>query len=419
MLSYLDDYEPLKIEMFLAFIFEALLHTYIFKQNFRMIEEMLEPVQLEKIQEPNRTWNEQQLGSHMVFNQTSEWEEEGIQLAIIGVPEDRSSIDNIGCATGTNHIRKELYQLYLHGDMPKTIDLGDIRQGNAIKDTQVALTTVLNELLDKRITAIIIGGGHDLTYAQYKSYENRIHSIDVTIIDEKIDIEEQAEIDSGSFLWHILKHEPNFLFSCTHLGHQLFYNNPKSLDMLESLNFDCFRLGEMKKDIFEMEPLMRNADMVSMDISVLRSADAPANAVTSPNGLSGEEACQLARFAGFSNKTSSFGIYEFNPYFDQNKQAAKQVSQMIWYFIEGFANRKMKDYPSENNKEFTKYIVKLESADYELIFWKSSYSNKWWMEIPQRDMKHGKFIPCSYSDYQNAMKDELPDRWMKVYAQLN
>ena len=113
------------------------------------------------------------------------------------------------------------------------------------------------------------------------------------------------------------------------------------------------------------------------------------------------------------------GLYEFNPYFDQNNQAAKQASQMIWYFIEGFANRKTDDYPSENNNDFLKYIVKLESSDHEVIFWKSKFSNKWWMEIPQKDLKHNKYFPCSYKDYENAMKDELPDKWMKVYGKLN
>ena len=384
-----------------------------------MLNDFLDSIEKNELLESNKSWSEQNLGHVVVFNQKDEWENEDIKLAILGVPEDRTSIDNTGCGGGTMHIRKELYHLFVHDSLPGIVDLGDVKQGNTIKDTQAALTEVLNQLFDKRIAVIIIGGGQDLSYGQFKAYENRIHSIDLAIIDEKIDIEQSEEIHSGSFLWHIIMNEPNYLFSCTHLGHQLFYNNPKSIDMLNSLSYDTFRLGEMKQDIFEMEPYLRNADMVSFDISAIRSSDAPANAVTSPNGLNGEEACQLARFAGFSNKVSSIGIYEFNPYFDQNKQGAKQVSQMIWYFIEGFCNRKENDYPSENNQDFTKYIVKLESVEYELIYWKSSFSNKWWMEIPQKGMKHSKYIPCSYKDYENAMKDELPDRWMKAYTALN
>lgn len=384
-----------------------------------MVFDYLEPLNIEEVRPQHGEWTANQLGSHVNMDFRGDLEDAGFQLAILGVGEDRSSTSNHGCGTGMNKIRQELYSLYTHFSLPQTIDLGNILPGHSVKDTQVALKMVVAELLDKRITPIIIGGGHDMTYAQFQAYQDRIHDVDIVLIDEKIDLKETEEVNSSSFLRHIIMHQPNFLFSANHLGHQIFYNDPKSIDVLETLNYDVLRLGEVKKDIFEMEPILRNADMLSFDLSALRSSDAPANALTSPNGLSGEEACQLCRFAGFSNKMSSFGLYEFNPYFDQNNQGAKQASQMIWYFIEGYANRRENDYPSENNAQFTKYYVKLESSDYEIVFWKSSLSNKWWMEVPQRDIEHNKYIPCSYKDYENAMQDELPDKWMKVYAKLN
>lgn len=384
-----------------------------------MLSDYLEELKLEELNQKQVPWQRSQLGSMVDFELKGELEIESYSLAIFGVGDDRGSKDNQGCGSGLNKIRQELYDLFVHFNVPKIIDLGNIRLGHSARDTQIALKQVVAELLDKRITPIIIGGGHDLTYAQFQAYENRIHDVDVVVIDEKIDLSESKEVNSSSFLRHIITHQPNFLFSATHIGHQLFYNDPQSIDTLEALSYDVIRLGQVKKDIFEMEPIMRNADMLSFDLSALKSSDAPANALTSPNGLSGEEACQLCRFAGFSNKTSSFGLYEFNPYFDQNNQGAKQASQMVWYFIEGFANRKENDYPSENNNEFVKYMVKLESSDYEINFWKSNYSNKWWMEVPQKNLNHNKYIPCSYKDYENAMRDELPDKWMKVYSKFN
>ena len=109
-------------------------------------------------------------------------------------------------------------------------------------------------------------------------------------------------------------------------------------------------------------------------------------------------------------------MYELNPYFDSNKQGAKQASQILWYFIEGFSGRKA-DYPSGEDKNFMQYIVRLESADNEITFWKSIFSNRWWMEIPQIDGEV-KCLPCSYSDYQTALEDELPDKWMRAYGRL-
>ena len=378
--------------------------------------DFLHAVDIDDIKNPNKEWGDFQLGKYITFNDGTPIEIEDYKLAIIGMEEDRSSTDNSGCGKAANKIRKELYKLYIHFDMPAIIDLGDIKNGKTVKDTQIALKETIKYLLENDITTIIIGGGHDLTYGQFLAYENKKHKTDIVIVDEKIDIKETPVINSSSFLWHIINHEPIMLNSCVHLGHQMFYNSPMSIDILDSLNHQSLRLGEVRKNIIEVEPFLRNADILSFDMSAIRSSECPANAVTSPNGFTGEEACQISRFAGFSNKNSSFGIYELNPYFDTNSQGAKQASQILWYFIEGFSGRK-EDYPSAKNKNFTKYIVKLESSENEIIFWKSNFSNRWWMEIPQED-EHKRFLPCSYNDYQIALQDELPDKWMRAYSRM-
>ena len=57
-----------------------------------------------------------------------------------------------------------------------------------------------------------------------------------------------------------------------------------------------------------------------------------------------------------------------------------------------------------------------------LVFYKSTLSEKWWMEVPY---PQGKFlyernliVPCSYSDYQLASKGEVPDKWITTQAKL-
>ena len=378
--------------------------------------DFLQAISYKNIKKPNKEWSSFQMGKHITFNDGSDFNIDDYKLAIVGIEEDRSSSDNHGCGKGVNHIRTELYELYVHFDMPKIIDLGDIKNGATVKDSQIALKEVIKYLFEKEIVVIIIGGGHDLTYGQYLAYENKLNPAEIVVVDEKIDVLETEVVNSSSFLWHIINHEPNFLNSITHLGHQAFYNNPKNIDTLESLNFEALRLGEIRKDILEVEPFLRGADMLSLDMSSLKSSECPANAATSPNGFSGEEACQISRFAGFSNKLSSFGLFEMNPYFDTNNQGAKQASQIIWYFIEGFTGRKP-DFPSEENQNFMQYFVRLESADNEITFWKSNFSNRWWMEVPNGETEK-KYLPCSYKDYQTALNDELPDKWMRAYARL-
>lgn len=379
-----------------------------------MIQDFLQPLEV-NLYKGKTPWDKFQLGSQIYLNQNNDFDINDYNIALFSVKEDRGSTVNPGCAAAEKDIRKALYELYPHFEMPRIIDLGNIIQGNTLKDTQIAVKTVVSELIDKQIVPIIIGGGHDLTYGQYLAYEDRIEKINLLCVDERIDIREGDEIDSTSFLIHILLQEPNHLFRFSHIGHQLFYNDPKKTDLLETMNFDVLRLGEVKDDITATEPLFRDADMVSLDISSIQSSFAPGNAVTSPNGFNGEEICKLCRFAGYSNKVTSFGIYETNPIFDSNYQTAKQVSQMIWYFIEGYTKRK-NDNPTENSNNHIKYMVSLTDVDETLVFWKSKTTNRWWLEMEHDGKK--RLVPCNYSDYQNALQDELPDRWIKVYNRL-
>jgi formiminoglutamase len=72
--------------------------------------------------------------------------------------------------------------------------------------------------------------------------------------------------------------------------------------------------------------------------------------------LNGEEACAICRYAGISDKVSSFGIYEYNPAADIEEQTAQLIAQMIWYFIEG-VNQRKGDIPSDNNPNYLRYRV--------------------------------------------------------------
>jgi len=344
-------------------------------------------------------------------------------LALIGVPDDRGSRTNMGNDKAPDAIRDEFFKLHIpfaEREM-KIIDLGNIIIGESQKDTQFAIASVVLHLLTRKVIPIIIGGGHDLSYGQYLGYQELYKLVNMVVIDEKIDIIESEEEcqDARGFLSCILTHNPNYLFNLSLIGYQSYLNNPFVIEMLESLNYDCIRLGIARQQLDALEPLLRDADLVSIDMSAIRMADSPAHFSPSPNGFTGEELCQLARYAGLSDKLTSFGIYELNPLYDHRYQSCQLAAQMIWCFVEGFYNRKG-DHP-KNEENFLKFMVKLDELDHELIFWKSKTSDRWWMELPFGDREkyeRHQMVPCTYQDYELACKEEIPDRWMRVYNKL-
>jgi arginase family enzyme len=344
-------------------------------------------------------------------------------IAILGVEEDRASKGNPGSDRAAHYVREEFYKLFLPPAERefKVIDLGKIKRGETVRDTYFAMASVITELIVHKVIPVIIGGSHDLTYGQYLGYKSLQTLINLVMVDERLDMLEnpEKEMDSDSFVMNILTQTPNYLFNYSHLGHQTYLNDYKLVQTLESLNFDCHRLGLIRQNMEEVEPVLRDADMVSIDISAIRQADAPAHAQASPNGFSGEELCQICRYAGLSDKLTTLGIYEMNPGLDNNRQTAQLVAQMIWYFVEGYYSR-VGDYPITIN-EHLKFTVHVKDAEHDLIFWRSRKTERWWMELPYGDKQkfaRQQLVPCSFRDYETACNHELPDRWMKAYTKL-
>ena len=95
------------------------------------------------------------------------------RIALLGIKEGRNSFNNQGCENAPNEIRKKLYDLSIPNYDMNLVDIGNIEMGKQPKDTYYATTEVVAELLHRNITPIILGGGHELTYAIYKAYEKQ------------------------------------------------------------------------------------------------------------------------------------------------------------------------------------------------------------------------------------------------------
>ena len=344
---------------------------------------------------------------------------EDIQVAIFGVLEDRNAEDNLGCGENLDAIRTHLYQLFPGNWHTNIADLGDIQKGNTIEDTHFAVATLITELLKKNIIPVVLGGSQDITYANYRAYDALEQTVNLVCVDSKFDIGTSEDaLNSRSYLSKIVMDQPTNLFNFSNIGYQTYYNSQEELDLLNSLFFDAFRLGDVK-DLTKVEPIMRDADMVSIDIGAIRQSDAPANGNCSPNGFYGEELCAISRYAGISDKVTSFGIYEYNPRYDVNQQTAHLIAQVIWYFIEG-ANFRAKDYPFSSKESYQKFIV-LQENDTPINFYKSDKSGRWWMEInifTNNKYKRHALIPCTYQDYLEATAQRIPERWYKAQRKL-
>ena len=348
---------------------------------------------------------------------------EGVELAIFGVKEERGAVDNRGCADGVDYVRKALYQLFNHWPNLHIADLGNIRIGKEINDTYFAVNQVLVELMKSKVLPIVIGAGQDLTFPMYLAYEPLHKIISIATIDPLFDIGNNHEaLNSHSYISHIVMHQPSVLFNLTNIGYQSYYVDPDNIELMKQLLFDVCRLGSLRPNIELAEPLIREANLLSIDISAVRAADAPGVKNASPNGFTGEEACRMARYAGLNYKLSSIGFFEYNPHYDINSRTANLIAEMIWYFMEGFSNRQ-DDIPTTESTDFKRYIVQIGEDQNDLVFLCHKVTGKWWMDMTfpktiKMPYERHCYIPCSREDYDQAMRNVLPDKWWQFYQKL-
>lgn len=384
------------------------------------------PISLQDFTPEDGFFNSQIGASLRAFDQTfPDLEDEKPDLALFGVLDDRMAIGNTGCSDAADAVRRHLYPLYQGEYKLRLADLGNIKAGETVTDTYAAVKTVCEELIRSGTIPIIIGGGQDLTYAQYLAYEKLEQKVEVAVVDSRFDLDqnntESAPLNSLTYLNHIILHEPDYLFNLNNLAYQTYFVSKESIAMYEKLYFTAIRLGLIAGQVGQVEPIIRAADMLSFDINAIRFSDAPGNAYATPNGLFGDEACQVCRYAGMSDKLTSVGFYEYNPSLDNRGQTAVLMAQMIWYFIDGFYSRKH-DAPLVPKSAYITYRTTVHNDAYELVFIKSKKSDRWWMQVPysgtQSVNERYYLTPCRYEDYQTAVSGEMPDLWWKTHQKL-
>ncbi|MBT0606753.1 formimidoylglutamase [Aequorivita echinoideorum] len=338
------------------------------------------------------------------------------KFALLGIKENRDDVNYIGTDISFDSYRKAFYSLYPGNWNHKIIDLGDIEKGETSKDSRFAAKEVISSLLQKNIIPLILGGSQDLAYAQYRAYDGLGSMVNAVNIDSRFDLgDAELPINNKSFVGKMVVDQPYNLFNYSVLGYQSFFNAPQEIALMEKLFFDAYRLGEIIADVQTVEPIMRDADMVIVDATAIKSADFSYKNNESPNGFDSREICAIARYAGISNRTSSFGVYELEDSQD-GLSSAMLVAQIFWYFLEG-VNFRVADDNFENDSDFTTYQVPVE--DEILIFKKSNKTDRWWITLPfisnvNNKLKSRALLPCTYGEYLSACNQEIPERWLKA-----
>lgn len=199
------------------------------------------------------------------------------------------------------------------------------------------------------------------------------------------------------------------------IASQVYYADSSWESNIKGTYYQQARLGAIRAAMQSAEPLLRDSNLLFVDLNAVRNSDFTSASSPTPNGLYAEEICQLMRYAGYSDNLKSMFISGFDtPKLTENEIDITLVAQLLWYALDGLASRKneLPGLTSFASKEF--YLDLGEQEPLTLNFMQSQNTGRWWLYVPTANSA-GRWIACDAEDYERAKHHELPYRWISLY----
>lgn len=311
--------------------------------------------------------------------------------------------DSTNFLKGAKIIRQKLFGLRKLKGMISFYDLGNFKNPETLQDFESGIKIVLETLFEANIR-IILFAESSLPISVAKTLS--VYHSESTILMVNNHFE-----DYGKF--EMMTEETDISLNFGLLGFQNYLTSTTQIEQGNNHFMEFVRLSEIKNKIQESEPYFRDADWASISLNAVCNSNAIASEKSSPNGFSAEEYCKMAYYAGLGckNKIISFAGYDSQK--DKNEQSAFLIAQAIWLYLDGFSGH-VQEHPSLQKQNIQRYIVINEEYNKHFIFYKSTLTGRWWMEIPGKKRKNI-IVAASYKDYKMASNQEIPARWWNLF----
>ncbi|MCE4956039.1 formimidoylglutamase [Macrococcoides caseolyticum] len=258
--------------------------------------------------------------------------------AILGYAIDegvRLNKGRIGAKQGPETIRRAFANLPNLSDR-QFIDYGNYYcEDESLLDVQKQFGDKVADILHKHKMTFLIGGGHDIAYAQYlgmrKLYTH--DSIGVINIDAHFDTRYEEYPTSGTSFSYILEdgHNNGYLV----LGVQRAGNTKALFEYAEQKNIDYILAddlqGNMNSVIEKIDSFIEQYDhiLLTLCMDVIDSAYAPGVSAPAVFGLTPFQVNTVLQTVMKSEKVNNFSIAEMNPKYDIDQRTAKLIAQIM------------------------------------------------------------------------------------------
>ncbi|MBI5155507.1 formimidoylglutamase [Candidatus Poribacteria bacterium] len=277
---------------------------------------------------------------------------ERADAAILGFPTHAGVLRNhgrAGAAEGPAAIRRALYKLNDYDSQTDVslsamhiVDIGDVETSGSLEEDQARLGRVTAALLNRNITPVILGGGHETAYGHFLGYMDENLPVAIVNLDAHLDVRESSDAKphSGTPFRGALQHPRGVLGNrYTVIGAQPHVNSKTYVRWMREHGGAIHWAEETARR--GTETLVREAldgyahfaVMVTLDMDVVSSAFAPGTSAASPAGITANEFLAAARAAGRHRAVRSLDVVECSPPLDRDGQTARLAALAIHAFL--------------------------------------------------------------------------------------
>lgn len=226
------------------------------------------------------------------------------------------------------------------------LDFGNITcEDGDLEKAQYALAENVAQVLAKGAKSLVLGGGHEVTFAHYSGIRNAFpdKKIGIINIDAHFDNrrpEEGVGASSGTGFWQIAQEENNHTL---HIGIQRNSNTLKLFDTAHQFGMKYILADEL---FFENLPsvyeriteLIESVDVVYLTIcmDVFNASIAPGVSAAAYNGLFTDSAfMHFYKHILKSEKLVALDVAEVNPQYDIQERTARLAASLVneWLMI--------------------------------------------------------------------------------------
>lgn len=284
---------------------------------------------------------------------------------ILGVPFDYGvelSGGRVGARLGPDAIRAAMGRHCEAYSMERGVDIGglsvcDIGNVKPVEgdsgETHARVSSIVSRIVAGGAVPIVLGGGHDITFANVRGMCSAIGSSAGGInIDAHLDVRRvvNGRMSSGTPFRRVLEELDGKVKgrNLVEIGAHGNLNSKENFEYAKARHVKIITLDMVRR--LGMRVAMRTAlatasagtaaCFVSADVDSLPQYAAPGSSAPSPIGIEVDEMLEACFIAGSSRHVRLFDIMELNPKYDADGRTANIASAMIMEFLDGLASRR-------------------------------------------------------------------------------